>query len=80
MKKKKVKREIPMAIANGVPNLKLISGKMKVLLTAGDYGECFYEELLAFQHIAQSALEENVKQLDEIIVDIAKEFGMEEEA
>jgi hypothetical protein len=79
MQAKEPSVKIPMAIADGVPNLKLISGKMKTLLTVADYGDCSYEELLGFQHITQSALQENVKQLDGIITDIQKYYGMNED-
>lgn len=66
--------KIPVAIADGVPNLKSVSGRLKVLYTATQGGDCDYYEFSGFQDVARLTLEESIKELDEIIGNIEKEF------
>ena len=76
VQKKKLSAEIPMAIADGVPNLKSISGRLKVLYTATQGGDCDYYEFSGFQNITQHTLEDSIEQLDGIIAGIEKCYGM----
>jgi hypothetical protein len=71
---KKIGEETPIAIVDGVPNLKSISGALRVLVQAasGDFG---YRELLAFQDIVHSTLKRSIAEMDEIIKDIEESYG-----
>ena len=75
---KKESEKIPPAVYDGIGNLKMINGKLKVLFAATQGGRCEYYELSGYQDIARLTLEESIEELNTIIVDIEKCFGMEE--
>lgn len=66
---------IPIAVADAVPNLKRVVGKLKTLYVAatgdGDFG---YDELLGFQEVAQTTLKESIQEMNDIIREIEMEF------
>lgn len=67
-----------MAIADGVPNLKSISGRLKVLVAAAAGSDCDYYEFSGFQEITQTTLKDSIEQLGGIVTDIEKSYGMNE--
>ena len=67
---------IPAEIADGVPNLKAVVGKMKVLMAAANSGEYEFHELAEFRDIAKQVLKDGVEELGGIIDQIAKLYGI----
>ena len=62
-----------------MPNLAGISGKLKVLVAAAEGNRHGYRELEGFWEITKTTLEDGIKELDEIIADIAKHYGISSE-
>lgn len=67
-------KEVPPAVADGIPNLSKISATLKVLISAAKGSDFDYYELSAFQDITRATLETTMGKLDEIIEDMKKDF------
>jgi len=74
----KLSGELPGAVHDGVGNLRLISGRLKVLVAAAEGSDCSYDELSGFHVITKSTLEESVAELDRIVADFEKHYGLGE--
>lgn len=68
-------QEIPDSIQEGLPRLKIITGKLAALHAATNGGYKDEYGLAGYQEVVRLTLSPTLDELDEIIKDIEKEFN-----